>query len=325
MDFLLVDLLEADDPSKATGTYWLIKAFELFNSTQLVNAPGSDTAIISVTGALSTDLNQVDADTIIVYDLFHYDSAHNRYYNKIINQNPDKKIKCLTNNFNLREVVDAEVLEWDYLFNRTKMLYTEQHRLSSRRSDLQYHEPYSTYELTSIRGDVIHKHFLSLARSMTSFRPRLLDHLIKNFENKGTIGCRALGKIIDNEFRGYTPLPQAIYDQTFCSIYVESTTDNEISFVTEKTFETLIKGNFVLPFSDANFINTLVSRYGFSFPDIIDYTYGDDFDKFLRSIDRLCSQPIGDLRDYYINNIHLLESNRQVFFDRPYHTVNLNL
>ena len=325
MDLLSVNLLDTGRPSKTAEIHWLIKAFELFNAVQLVNDPKSDTAMISVNGALSTDLNQVDADTIIVYDLFHYDSARNRCYNKIISQNPDKKIKCLTNNFNLKEVVNAEVLEWDYLFNRTKMLYTEQHRLSSRRSDLQFHEPYSTYELTPIRGDVIHKHFLSLARSMTSFRPRLLDHLIKNFENKGIIGCRALGKIIDNEFSGYTPLPQAIYDQTFCSIYVESTTDNEISFVTEKTFETLIKGNFVMPFSDANFINTLESRYGFSFPDIIDYTYGDDFDKFLRSIDRLCSQPIGDLRDYYINNIHLLESNRQVFFDRPYHTVNLNL
>lgn len=325
MDFLLVDLLEEDDPSKATETYWLIKAFELFNSTQLVNDPKSNTAVISITGALSTNLDQVDAETVIVYDLFHYDSNYNNYYNKIINQNPNKKIKCLTNNFNLNEVVEADVIEWDYLFNRTKMIYTEKHRLSSKRSDLQYYEPYSAYELTPIRGDKIHKHFLSLARSMTGFRPRLLDHLIKNFESKGIIGCQALGKIIENERKGYTPLSQAIYDQTFCSIYVESTIDNAISFVTEKTFEPLIKGNFVLPFSDANFINTLESRYGFSFPDIIDYTYGDDFDKFLRSIDRLCSQPIRDLRDYYINNIHLLESNRQVFFDRPYHTVDLNL
>jgi len=110
LDFLLVDLLEEDDPSKATETYWLIKAFELFNSTQLVNDPKSNTAVISITGALSTNLDQVDAETVIVYDLFHYDSTYNKYYNKIINNTPNKKIKCLTNNFNLNEVVEADVI-----------------------------------------------------------------------------------------------------------------------------------------------------------------------------------------------------------------------
>ena len=318
MNQFVVNFLDDAIYDNSSELFWLSFAFRSFGSIDLKHNPQSKTAMISMNGATTSNLEKIDADTIIVFDLFHYDHYYNKKYQKLVNIT-DKKIKCLTNNFKLKELINAEVIEFDYLFNRSKMIYTDQMQLSKKRSDLQYYEPFSTYELTYLSSQDINKHYLALARSLVGKRPDLIRYLVENFNDQGLIGCKGLGRTVDDQLiRGYTPVSQKIYDQTICSIYIESTTENTISFVTEKTFEPLLKGNFILPFSDIDFVNTLKTRYGFQLPTIINYDYGDNFDKFLSEVHRFCSLSINDLRDYYHNNIHILEENRQVFFDRPY-------
>ena len=69
------------------------------------------------------------------------------------------------------------------------------------------------------------------------------------------------------------PAHNRYYNDSFVSIYVE-TIVRSIGYrvVTEKTYDPLIKGNFILPYAYQNFLVD-VKSYGFILPDWIDYSY----------------------------------------------------
>lgn len=126
------------------------------------------------------------------------------------------------------------------------------------------------------------------------------------------------------------PVADQYYNTSYVNVYVESMVDSgecsvgELITVSEKTFDPLIKGNFILPFSTCNFVELLTKYYGFKFPDWIDYSYEkyEDFDQrlyyFLEEVKRINTLPIEKLHEYYLRDKYILEHNRQVFIDRPY-------
>lgn len=136
-------------------------------------------------------------------------------------------------------------------------------------------------------------------------------------------------KMIDlkNNFRGWWPVANAYYNNTFISLYVETLllTNNKVcSVVTEKTFDPIIKGHFILPFGYQGLVEDIL-EYGFKLPDWIDYSYDDVADveerfyKYLQSFNKLRELDIKTLVDLHTRDReNILEYNRNLFFTKPY-------
>jgi len=121
----------------------------------------------------------------------------------------------------------------------------------------------------------------------------------------------------------YDPIHHSYYQNSFISIYSESTELNPLVYVTEKTFEPLIKGHFILPFAAQYFIKYL-KEDGFQLPDFIDYGYdliSDDNDRYrtyIKEVERLINISINDWQKLYSDNLSLLKYNQSLFAIRPY-------
>lgn len=123
----------------------------------------------------------------------------------------------------------------------------------------------------------------------------------------------------------FSPLADFYYNTSYVTVAIESLyISNEIFYPSEKYFDTFIKGNFPLIFASPNAISNLKKYYGFKFPDWIDYTYDtmeeleERFSSYLESIGKLAAMPIDELHSLYLRDKHILEHNRQVFFNKPY-------
>ena len=124
------------------------------------------------------------------------------------------------------------------------------------------------------------------------------------------------------------PVADKYYNSSYISVFVESSIESVdpsgTYCVSEKTFDPLVKGNFILPFSNAHFVKNIQQWYGFKVPDWINYSYDDientdqRMDAFLKEVNRLNAIPIEQLHQYYLRDKHILEHNRQVFVNRPY-------
>lgn len=120
------------------------------------------------------------------------------------------------------------------------------------------------------------------------------------------------------------PVDHSYYDASLVSVYVETVcAGNSVRIITEKTFEPLNRGNFILPFGYAGLLLDIVN-FGFKLPDWIDYSYDsivDDnerFKGFLGSLSALNKIPLRDMYSLYKRDSHILEHNRAVFVNTPY-------
>jgi hypothetical protein len=127
---------------------------------------------------------------------------------------------------------------------------------------------------------------------------------------------------------GYCPPHNAYYQDTFISIYGETIEVGDIILATEKTYDPLIKGHFILPFSTSGFINQLRQK-GIQFPSFINYSYDeiqdDDrrFNQYQSEIERLLSLSIEIWRQLYDDNIEILHQNQLWFYLKDYERVDL--
>jgi hypothetical protein len=125
---------------------------------------------------------------------------------------------------------------------------------------------------------------------------------------------------------GFHPVANHYYENSAVSVFVESLASSESKQreISEKTFNPLIKGHFILPFSYSGIVDDLKDMYGFRFPKWIDYSYDkieDDrerFHEFMKSFARLRFIKLKDLEELCNKDIGILLHNRQVFYDRPY-------
>jgi hypothetical protein len=115
---------------------------------------------------------------------------------------------------------------------------------------------------------------MSLCGRDYGYRTKLYEYLK---DKDGYISNRSKGIFLEQTpvTGAYNPVPDKFFQQSCLSIYVESNcVRNDLIHITEKTFEPLIKGHFILPFSNPGTIARL--RYmGFKFPEFIDYGFDD--------------------------------------------------
>jgi len=241
----------------------------------------------------------------------------------------------------------------DFLFNRTKAYYSQY----PFRSDTQlwyYHDAISYKAPRLVQADAKRKIFVSPGKTYNGqrkYRGQLMSK-IRNYSDIGYIGNRddnpdlflysqaefpdpAINiNQLENETRpqwddwGYSPPHVEYYKNTFVSIYGETIEYGNTIMITEKTWDPLIKGHFVLPFSCCNFIQRL-RDIGIQLPAFIDYSYDAEPDTDRRwqlysaEIDRLLAMDLDTWRQHWNDNLALLSANQRYFHDKDYDRVDL--
>lgn len=129
----------------------------------------------------------------------------------------------------------------------------------------------------------------------------------------------------DQGYCPWLPIANSYYQSSFVSAYTETiTVDDLVDCITEKTYNPLLKGHFILPFGYHGMIETIKNYYGFKLPDWIDYSYDaikDDqqrLESWVISLEKIRNMSIEQLTDLWHKDKHILEYNRSIFFTRPY-------
>lgn len=190
------------------------------------------------------------------------------------------------------------------------------------------------------------------------FRKQLKDFL-DGFSNDGYISNPMKNQLLEPEEKelvqamsakntigggSWYPIANHYYERSYFSIFVETLSvtnywyNNHLKLqhwydnnqhtrsITEKTWDPLIKGHFILPFGYQGLVEDIKS-YGFILPDFIDYSYDTEYDdfarfeKFLISLKKLLEIDINQWQSLYLKYKHILDHNRQLFFNRPYHSL----
>lgn len=124
----------------------------------------------------------------------------------------------------------------------------------------------------------------------------------------------------------YAPIANKYYQESFISAYVESVVGahpNIVKTITEKTWEPLLKGHFILPFAAPGIIQELKQR-GFKFPDFINYDYADytndevRWQEFLVQFRKIQKLTIDEINMLYKDNLDIINHNCNLFKTLPY-------
>jgi hypothetical protein len=112
------------------------------------------------------------------------------------------------------------------------------------------------------------------------------------------------------------PVHNKYYNSTVFSAYVETLTKGPARGLTEKTWDPIQKGHFVLPFGYCGTVKDCAD-YGIELPDFIDYGYDSiknhqqRWDAYINELDRLCGIDRTKWRNLYQGARSLLIKNRQ--------------
>lgn len=123
------------------------------------------------------------------------------------------------------------------------------------------------------------------------------------------------------------PISDVYYSTSLINVYTETLVvdenNNNVRGVTEKSYDPLIKGNFILPFGYPGLIKDILS-YGFKLPAWIDYSYDSildnnkRFEAYMESLNTLNNYSLTELFDLAMQDWKILEHNRSIFYARTY-------
>lgn len=244
-------------------------------------------------------------------------------------------------NENLKDHPDKRLVYHDAMFNIVKLYTTEYDRIIKPHERVwSIHSNKEMYRLPTIQKNKTKK-FLSMAYVHELWHPRnryrhALGEILKEFSEYGYIGepgnrilpnsCipEILNRVNDSGGNWY-PAGDRYYQNTYLSIFVETVTQsyNSVRCITEKTYDHIGRGNFILPFAYPGIIKDLKKR-GFRFPSWINYNYDEEIDNdqrfliYINEAKRLVSKSINELHEYYIKDKEILIHNQNCFRDLPY-------
>jgi hypothetical protein len=274
----------------------------------------------------------------IILDIWHNVENQSNRYDAWLD---DDRVHIITN---VQSPIKRQRVYFvDFLLNRTKAYYSDFQFHAD--TDLWYWQGRDFYVNRQIDcGE--HKTMILVAPNRCyyvaqeplsrHYRFKLVD-VLQQFTNLGWVSDPLLfsnhDASIDSKLppikphQGYNPIHQDYYNRSFISVYGETIEQGEDIVVTEKTYEPLIKGHFILPFSNQGFISYLRSM-GIRLPNFIDYSYDESktpdtrWQRYQEEIKRLMSMPITTWQKHWSENIDLLKHN-QDWFKRPYDQVDL--
>lgn len=284
-----------------------------------------------------------------MFDQTHFDNilkTYNHNNNKIIIVH---KNKCIPDS--------KHFIYYDCMFNRQKLYFTEHYKIANI-PDLVWtmgtnQETYTFPKNKAAPGNcrymlspnlVYHGLFVPRMR----YRQALQDWLSLRYKDKCFINSKennflsnnptsfVKNKIKEGTGGFWFPVGDDYYRQSFISVYIETITSSyhKTRCITEKTFDPLIKGNFIIPFAYPGILKDLI-EYGFRIPTIngfIDYSYDEitdndvRFSKFLLAIDKIfINHTIESLYEIYHQNLEIIEHNRNLFFTKPYYKLHAKI
>lgn len=279
-------------------------------------------------------------------DVFHNYPDQGRSFDDY-KQLQDLGIIVITNAWS--DLVDGvNVIYNDFLFNRTKAYYCQYPWSTETYS--WYHTGPGTYQVPDIKKQPANRLFVAPNKIYHNDRPmrQALVDLLESYQDVGYLGITStdpskhlyaqiehpwasIWDIVERQRTvsfaqdsgSYSPPHVDYYNDSYISIYTESIETGSSIAVTEKTYDPMIKGHFVLPFSCAGLIGFLKDR-GFLFPDFIDYAYdsiSDDQERFRCYSDevrRLIIKSNNWWHEKYIENLDLLLHNQRLFHTRSF-------
>lgn len=298
------------------------------------------------------NLNLEPQQKLLIFYIWHIDNKirdkdHFIWIRKLFQEQLSNQLAIIHINF-----ANDDEIQYDFMWNRQKLYFTNYNYIDLKNRSYTHNTDANTFQLAtidkiSIQRDTKIKHFLSPIRIYSGYkhprleyRKRLKDILIQ-YSDKGYYSDVESGNILTCEDDklpfitpggGWYPIANKFYNSTILSTYIETITgtypeedyeDVKYKSITEKTYDPLIKGHFILPFAYPGFIEHL-KTYGFLLPDWIDYSYDSiednecRFIQFTKSLESFLQYSIDDLLVFYNKDYHILEHNRNVFWEKPY-------
>lgn len=288
-------------------------------------------------------------------DLYEYDK-------KIIKSFEDNSINNVIIVHSLLNYKHKNLVFYDILWNRQKIYFTDYYKTNLKGRLWTNSASQKCFKLNPIeKREIELRKFLMPNRiyyflneqPRTQFRTEL-DKFIQQYKDDGFVSNPLNGELllpeeetlvaemnIDTSRGGgkWFPIKNEYYERSFFSVYVETLTTSEVWFqrnlrpiergkvyprsITEKTWDPLIKGHFILPFGYPGLIEDIKS-YGFKLPDFIDYSYDNEhddfirFEKFCKSLEHLLSISIDEWQTLFAKYMHILVHNRSLFYEKPY-------
>lgn len=333
------------------GTLFL----ELNEKFQFVNKP-EDADIIAAALNIGKDEDWVIIKNIIkphhvfvLFQIFHIDHFMDMKYTQDNIKNlrsvlPTKKIIVVHTDIN--QIDRHNAIYYDHMFDRQKLYCTDYDKgieLSGR--VWTYGCNKELYSVNPIEKTLFKK-FLAPMRIYhwnTTVSPRMMYRKkIKQFLSKkkdsyitdnntsaaflpNGVDKNVLIQITGEKGGIWYPVSDIYYNTSLINVYTETLvlTSDGVRLLTEKTYDPLIKGNFILPFGYSGLIQDILG-YGFKLPEWIDYSYDkivDDDDRFtayMESLYKLSEWPVTKIFHHAMDDWHILEHNRSVFYSRPY-------
>ena len=234
------------------------------------------------------------------------------------------------------------ILIYNFLFNRTKAYYS-----GLKFSDKAwYHQPpvcYQSIDLSASQSEYKSKIFVNPAKiyvDKTDVKRPLISAFLSRYnghQSRFYVGpahmlpadkpLYLMGQNGNIDWpENYEPVHNKYYEDTFISIYAESIEKSPMVYITEKTYDPLIKGHFILPFAAKGIIKYLKLEK-FKFPDFIDYSYDsivdDDerYEVYIKEVERLVNLPLDVWQSHWDNNLHILIYNQSVFYNSDYYQI----
>lgn len=247
---------------------------------------------------------------VIFYDLVNSgDYEHTKFCEFISNFDHPRRIYLTTNQSPNLTLADVQIVAWDFMWNRYRSYYTE----TVPYNDLYLHHyagP-TAYRIPTL--DFYNqrtKKFLSMTGREFGYRTSLYE-LVKDY-SEGYTSNRSRGVTLEGHpvTGAFRPVPNNFYMDSYISIYCESNfLRPDLIHITEKTYEPLIKGHVILPFSNPGTISRLRDM-GFCMPNFVDYSFDTIADPAARF-----SAVIEIFKDLTMQNLHRLCQENQTVFE----------
>jgi hypothetical protein len=265
------------------------------------------------------------ADAVVLYDLVHTDDYVNQKHAEFVNNFPHANKYWITVNQSDSVRSNSEnnmwAVSWNFMWNRFRAYYTE----TIPENLHLHHYAAGKYNLPVLDiNQRKSKKFLSLCGREFGYRTNVYN-LVNEHAPDGYISNRSRNIFLEGSpvVGAFSPVPNMFYTDSVLSVYVESNfTSTELIHITEKTFDPLVKGHFILPFSNPGTID-YIKYMGFMLPDFIDYSYDREqdpavrFKMFSNEFKRLMQL---DLKTLWYENFSILEHNQKCLQTIPYDT-----
>jgi len=262
---------------------------------------------------------------IVFYDWTHADAKMSSECIDLVKY-ANSKCNTIWSTINQLPIDNLPVKKFDFYWNRCKSNHAQgpwQMRYKCNGQDWPHH---------TLNWDLRTHKYLSLVRTSNHYRDRLYKFL-ESF--KGFSSNRNKGHVLESDIGSQQELLNGInlppakhyFDNSYVSCQVESQhlTGGSVVF-SEKTYDHLIQGRFVLNFGPQYFYRCL-EQQGWKLWQGIDLNWdstADDFQRFegyIQSVTDLFKLSDADLHDLFLLNKNNIEHNWQQLYNKPYYAL----